>query len=340
VKGALAVALLAVVALLLPAAKDDFLLSLLTLVFIYGYFGSAWNIMMGLAGQLSLGHGLYVGLGAYTVAILSTRYGVTPWVTMAAAGALCAGAGAVIGMLGFRFAVRGVYFALLTIAFAEFARIAFDNWPFVGDTGGFFLPALDPAAAPLAALRGTTRFFYYETLVLLALGIALSAALIRSRLGYLWRAVRDDEDAARALGARAFALKVGAAAISAGMTGVGGGIFGLLNGSLFPDTLMGMGMSIQLILGPVIGGLGTVTGPVLGAGFVVLLNEMSTRLGNGLGVAGLNTLASGIVILLVIVFMPEGIWPALRRLAPKAVAPAAPRGEAIASEAIAGEDPT
>jgi branched-chain amino acid transport system permease protein len=329
------VALLAAVAILLPAAHDDFILSLMTLVFIYGFIGGAWNIMMGLAGQLSLGHALYLGLGAYTTAILSTRYGMNAWVAITAAAALCAAAGAIIGMLGFRFAVRGVYFALLTIAFAEFARIAFDNWPFVGDTGGFFLPAQDPAASPLVTLRGTTLFFYYESLVLLALGLVVSALLIRSRFGYLWRAVRDDEDAARALGARAFSLKVAAAAISAAMTGVGGGVFGLLNGSLFPDTLMGMGMSIQLILGPIIGGLGTVAGPVLGAGFVVALNELSTRLGNALGLAGLNTLTSGVVILLVVVFMPEGIWPALRRRLPALAPRAALRGTPLASK-----DPT
>ena len=310
----LAVALLAAAGLL-PFFAGGFVLSMLTLVFLYAYLGQAWNIIMGLAGQLSLGHGLFVGIGGYTVAVLSVRYGINAWLGVAAGAALSALVASVIGFLGFRFAVRGIYFALLTIAFAELIRILFDNWMLIGGAGGFFLPVLDPAANPLVTLRGGAVYFYYASLVLMLLGTALAFWLMRTRLGFVWRAIRDDEDAARALGVQAFRMKIGAAALSAAMTSVGGSLLALMNGSLFPDTMMGMGMSIQLILAPIIGGLGTALGPLVGALFVIPITELSNQLGQSLGIFGLNMLTYGVVMFLVINFMANGIWPGLCGLA-------------------------
>src|SRR5262249_49168346 len=123
-----------------PALVDPYLLSVLTLVLWFAYAGQAWNVMMGFAGQLSLGHALYVGLGAYASAALFVHFGLGPWLGVWLAAALCALVGAAIGALGFRFAIRGVYFALLTIAFAEFTRVAFDHIAWTGGSAGFFLP--------------------------------------------------------------------------------------------------------------------------------------------------------------------------------------------------------
>jgi branched-chain amino acid transport system permease protein len=144
---------------LVPAVADDFQLSVLALIFLFAYAGIAWNLMMGLAGQLSLGHALYFGVGAYVVAVLAEKYGITPWLGMPVAFVLAAALAALVGALGFRFSVRGVYFALLTIAFAEFTRIAFEHWDFVGKTGGIFLRALGPDNRPLISLRGGATFF-------------------------------------------------------------------------------------------------------------------------------------------------------------------------------------
>jgi branched-chain amino acid transport system permease protein len=290
---------------------DGFTLSILTLVFLFGFFGQAWNIMTGFAGQLSLGHSLYVGIGAYTVVILSTRYGVSPWLGLVAAAAISAAIGAAIGWLGFRFSVRGFHFALLTIAFAEFGRIMFDNWSFVGATAGLFLPAMTSDASMLGALRGDARFFYYATLVLAAAGTALTAAIRMSAFGYIWRAIRNDEDAARALGVRAFRNKILATSMSAAATAIGGGLYGHLNGSLFPDGLMGLGLSIEIIIGPIVGGLGTAFGPLVGALLVVPLGQALGKLGSNFGLFGLNDLAYGLVLIVVIWLVPQGLWPAL-----------------------------
>ena len=303
------VALLAAV----PLAASDFHLTVLSLVFLYAVVGIAWNLMMGYAGQLSLGHALYFGLGAYIVAILSERYGVSPWLGMIPAFVIPALCGVIIGVLGFRFGVRGVYFALLTIAFAEAARIIFEHWDFIGKTGGFFLSALNERNRPLLSLRGGAVFFYYALLATMLIAWAASAVLVRSRLGYTWRAVREDEEAARALGVEAFKVKLVAVGVSAGMTGIAGGWYALINGSLFPDSVLGMRLSIDLIIAPIVGGLGTLFGPILGAFIVVPLNELAKELGQASGVNGLNLLIYGVLLAVVVLVLPNGCWPWLDR---------------------------
>ena len=297
----------------LPLAVSDFHLTVLTLVFLYAVVGIAWNLMMGYAGQLSLGHALYFGLGAYIVAILSERYGVTPWIGMIPAFVVPAVCGVIIGVLGFRFGVRGVDFALLTIAFAEAARIVFEHWDYIGKTGGFFLSALNERNRPLLSLRGGAVFFYYALLATMLIAWSLSAALVRSRLGYTWRAVREDEEAARALGVEAFKVKLVAVGVSAGITGVAGGWYALIDGSLFPDSVLGMRLSIDLIIAPIVGGLGTLFGPILGAFIVVPLNEMAKELGQASGINGLNLLIYGVLLGIVVLVLPNGCWPWLDR---------------------------
>ena len=311
---AAAAVLLVCLLAVLPLVASDFILSVLTSAFLYAVVGIAWNIMMGYAGQLSLGHALYFGTGAYVVAILSERFGVTPLIGMAPAFLLPAALGVAIGVLGFRFGVRGVYFALLTIAFAELARILFEHWEWVGRSGGFFLSALTEANRPLVSLRGGAGFFYYALLATMVVAWGAAAALVRSRYGFYWRAIREDEEAARAIGVEAFGMKLAAVAVSAGMTGVAGGWFALINGSLFPDTVLGMRLSIDLIIAPIVGGLGTLFGPILGAFIVVPLNELAKELAQSSGINGLNLLIYGVLLFIVVLVLPNGCWPWLEKL--------------------------
>ncbi len=183
----------------------------------------------------------------------------------------------------------------------------------MGKTGGFYLRALGPDNLPLASLRGGATFFYYALLVTLSLGWTLSSALVSSRLGYYWRAVREDEDAARAIGVPAFQVKVAAAALSGGLTGIGGGWFGLLGGSLFPETVLGMRMSIDIIIAPIVGGLGSLFGPILGAFIVIPLNEVSKELAQHFNVNGLNFLIYGALLCAIVLFAPHGLWPPIAR---------------------------
>ena len=236
--------------LVAPWLANDYLLTVLITILYFAYIGQAWNVMMGFAGQLSLGHALYVGLGAYTTAALYVHFGVAPWLGLAAAVAVAMACGAVIGFLAFRFGVAGVYFAILTIAFAEFARIGFDHFGWVGGSSGLFLPVANYTRNDLWNLRGNPTMFYY---VMLALTVgcvpALPRACCKSRIGYYWQAIREDEEAARALGIDTFRYKMNAVVISAGMTSVAGVFFAFYYNNLFPEQVFHISRSIELILG-------------------------------------------------------------------------------------------
>jgi branched-chain amino acid transport system permease protein len=308
-------ALLAIL-LLLPGFVSGYLLSVAVLILYFAYTGQAWNVMMGFAGQLSLGHSLYVGIAAYAAAALYVHFGIGPWVGLWLAMALCVGAGAVIGFLAFRFGIGGVYFALLTIAFAEFTRIGFDHWQWLGASGGFFLPVEQRETNDLLNLRGSPVMFYYVMLALTAGAFVLCAALLRSRAGFYWQAIRENEEAAQALGINVFRWKMLAVVISSAMTALAGVFFAFYYNNLFPEQIFHISRSIEMILGPIIGGVGTLFGPILGAALLTVLADGITDVLTALGieVPGVKQVFYGLVLLLVIMFRPHGIWPPIARL--------------------------
>jgi branched-chain amino acid transport system permease protein len=312
------VLLVAVVAALLaaPLALDRYLISIFILIFYFAYVGQAWNLMMGFAGQLSLGHALYVGLGGYVAALLWFYFGIGPWLGVFAGVAVAAAFGAAIGWLGFRFGIQGVYFALLTIAFAEFTRIAFDNMAFTGGAGGLFLLYDAARANEWWNLRGGPLLFYYLGLALAAGATLLTAWLTQTRLGYQWLAVREDEQAALSLGINAFRAKMIAVLMSSGMTAVGGVFLAFYYNSLFPAQVFDIGKSIEIILAPVIGGLGTIFGPIVGAFILTPLGEFLIALTDKLGIdaPGAKAVFFGLTLCVIITLRPDGIWPWLRRI--------------------------
>ena len=314
-RGILLAALLLAGLVVAPFLINDYLLTVLILILYFAYAGQAWNIMMGFAGQLSLGHALYVGLGAYTTAALYVHFGVAPWLGILVAVPVAMLAGAIIGFLAFRFGVAGVYFAILTIAFAEFARIGFDHFTWVNGSAGFFLPVTQYAQNDLWNLRGRPIMFYYVILVLTVAGFALCHLLLRSRIGYYWLAIREDEEAARALGIDTFRYKMLAVVISAGMTSLAGVFFAFYYNNLFPEQVFHISRSIELILAPIIGGIGTLFGPILGAFLLTGLSETVTESLHafGLEIPGAKQVFYGVCLLVVVMLLPDGIWPWLAR---------------------------
>ena len=309
--------LLALGALLvaLPHVAGSYALSVATLILYFAYTGQAWNVMMGFAGQLSLGHSIYVGVGAYAAGALFFHYGIGPWAGLWLAIALSVLTGLVIGFLAFRFGISGVYFALLTIAFAEFTRIGFDHLDWLGGPGGMFLKVAQRDQIDLANFRGPPIMYYYAMLALSAAALALCAWLLRSRAGYYWRAIREDEEAAQALGINTFRWKMLAVTISSAMTAISGVFFAFYYNNLFPEQIFNIGRSIEIILGPVIGGVGTLFGPILGAAVLTLLSDGITEALAAFGweIPGIKQVLYGLVLLAAIMFMPHGIWPALAR---------------------------
>lgn len=314
-RGLAMLAVLLALLLVFPFFASGYLLAVGFLILYFAFVGQAWNLMMGFAGQLSLGHSLYVGLGAYAAAALYVHFGLSPWIGLGAALALCALAGAAIGFLAFRFGVSGVYFAILTIAFAEFARVGFDHFTWVRGSSGLFLPVASYQRNDLWSLRGSPTMFYYLMLALTAGALVLCHALRRSRMGYYWLAIRESPEAAQALGVNLFRYKLYAIVLSAAMTSLAGVVFAFYYNNLFPEQIFHISRSIELILGPIIGGIGTLVGPLVGAfvltGLGESVSELLLRL--GIDVPGVKQVFYGVCLLVVVVFLPDGVWPPLAR---------------------------
>jgi len=313
-----AIALLGVLGvflLIFPHMASSYAISVATLILFFAFTGQAWNVMMGFCGQLSLGHSLYVGVGAYVAAGLFFHYGIGPWAGVWAAVALCVALGAAIGFLAFRFGISGVYFALLTIAFAEFTRIGFDHLPWTGGSGGLFLKVAQRDAWDLRSLRGPPLMYYYTILALTAGALLACFFLLKSKAGYYWQAIRENEEAAQALGINTFRWKMLAVVISSAMTALGGVFYAFYYNNLFPEQIFHISRSIEIILGPIIGGIGTLFGPILGAAVLTLLADGITEGLAALGVEipGVKQVFYGVVLLGVVMFLPHGIWPALAR---------------------------
>jgi branched-chain amino acid transport system permease protein len=308
-RGAFALAGVVAVMLVLPLVAGGYVVSVLILVLFSAYLGQAWNIMMGFAGQLSLGHALYVGLGAYVSAALFLHYGLSPWLGMVAGMAVAAIAGAVIAALSFRFGVTGTYFALLTIAFAEFTRLAFNHFDWVGGSGGLFLPVATASGNDVLHLRGLPVMVYYILLALTFAALALSRIMLRRRIGFYWQAIREDQAAAQALGIDVFRYKVAAMALSAAMTAIAGTLMAFYGNNLYPDTTFGIMRSIDIITPPIIGGLGTLFGPIFGAVVLTVLSEIMTGVSASLDVSGLKQVIYGAALFAIVMTRPAGLWP-------------------------------
>ena len=314
-RAAILLGILFLLMLALPHFVGAYALSVATLILYFAYTGQAWNVMMGFAGQLSLGHALYVGVGAYAAGALFFHFGIGPWAGLWLAILFCVLLGLAIGFLAFRFGISGVYFALLTIAFAEFTRIGFDHLAWTGGPGGMFLRVAQRDTWDILNFRGPPLMYYYTILFLCGAALALCALLLRSKAGYYWQAIRENEEAAQALGINTFRWKMLAVGISSAMTAVSGVFFAFYYNNLFPEQIFHISRSIEIILGPIIGGVGTLFGPILGAAVLTLLSDGITEALAALGweIPGIKQVFYGVVLLVVVMFLPHGIWPALAR---------------------------
>jgi branched-chain amino acid transport system permease protein len=295
----------------LPAVLSSYLMTVFIFIFFYAFLGQAWNIVGGYAGQLSAGHAAFVGIGAYASAILSREVGLTPWLGMFAGGALAALLGGVIGYLGFRFGLRGFYFVLLTVAFAEVCRIAAGNLELTGGAIGYYISF---TGDPWQFQFRDNRAHYYIALALMLAATGVAWAIERGRLGAQLAAIREDEEAAESLGVNALRGKLTAMVISSFLTGVGGAFYAFYLLSLQPSSVFGIPLSVDIIIRPIVGGSGTLLGPILGSFILSPLAELSRHyLGQG-GWAGAHLIAYGLLLILVVLFLPEGAYPSLRRL--------------------------
>jgi branched-chain amino acid transport system permease protein len=289
------------------------------LTLLFAAMGQAWNIVGGLANQVSLGHAAFFGIGAYTSTLLLVRTGLSPWLGMIAGAALAAVAALLLSAPTLK--LKGHYFALATLAFGEVARVVGGTWQAV--TGGQAGISVPFAPDSLVAFQyKTTRPYYYILLVALVLVSAVFGAVSRSRLGYRLRAIRANQEAAEVIGVPTFREKLRASMISAALTAALGTCYAQLNYFFDPDTVFGLGpISIRVALIAIVGGVGTLWGPIIGAAFLIPAEELANRVMGG-NAAGAAQLAYGVLLIVVILVEPRGITALrVRWFAPRAQVP-------------------
>jgi branched-chain amino acid transport system permease protein len=298
-----AIAVLALAAALLPVfVSSGFVLNLVIMVLYSTLLGQAWNLLAGFGGQYSFGHALFFGTGAYASAVLQVHLGWNAWLALPLAVACGALAGALVGALSFRYGLRGSYFALVTLAFAEVARILANSVAFTGGGVGLLLPLKESAADMQFA--GKTGFLYLILALVLA-GFLVSWWLKRSRFGAWLAAVRDGEESAAALGVDVFRVKLAAIAMSAALMAAGGAFYVQYFHYIDPHIAYGPAVSVEALLGPIVGGLGTVFGPILGAVVLQLLGEATRNLAGD--VPGVSLVAYGLALVAMVMFLPRGV---------------------------------
>jgi branched-chain amino acid transport system permease protein len=294
----------------LPLVLDTYLLGLFIMIFYYAYLGQSWNVLTGYTGHVSLGHALYVGVGAYTTTFLAQSYGVSPWLGMIVGGLLASAIGLFVGFLGFRFGLRGVYFVILTIAFAEIARIVVSHIEALGSFSGIFLD-FNPGFWNFQ-FKGNVPY-YYISLGFMTASVIAVRALETSRIGRFLVAIREDETAAQALGVNTFKYSMIAIAISAFMTALAGAFYANFIFYLQPNLVFGMSLSIEMILRPIVGGVGTALGPILGSFILTPLSEIARAYFTKGGLEGLHLILYGVLTVLVVLFMRKGILHYVKR---------------------------
>jgi branched-chain amino acid transport system permease protein len=304
---------LGLLALALLVAAPPFLspygLEILISVMLIGYLGTAWNILGGYAGQFSFGHAAYFGIGAYTSTLVFLRWGVSPWLGMLAGGVLAAAFGLGAGYLSFRYGLRGPYFSLVTLAFAEMLRVIAVNTKAVGSSLGLVIPTREPA--PGSFVFASKLPYYYVILALVLGAVWITRRIARSKLGYSLSAIRENEDAAEASGVDPLRVKLSAMAVSSFLTALGGTFYAQYFAYIDPTITFGPSVSIQALLPAIVGGAGTVLGPLIGAFVLTPVSELSRAAVRGR--AGVDVMLYGLVLILVISFLPQGIMGWVRR---------------------------
>jgi branched-chain amino acid transport system permease protein len=309
-------AVIAALAALPLFATSNVTLNFLTFALIITLAAQGWNLLAGYGGQFSFGHAAFFGTGSYAIALLQVRFGVNPWLALPVAVLLGGAVGWAIGFLSFRAKLRGSYFALVTLAFAEVFRILANSWSFTGGAAGVLIPLKVEVVNLQFADK---RLLYWLTLAFVAGALSLTNAIARSRFGAQLVAVRENEDAAKALGVDVLVVKLKAITLSGGLTAAAGCLYA--QKFLYLDATIAYGpwISVEALLAPIIGGLGTVFGPLVGAVALLGFGEIAKQAlaaWTGGALPGVDLMLYGVLLILCVAFAPQGILGLAEKLKP------------------------
>ncbi|NDU71084.1 branched-chain amino acid ABC transporter permease [Actinomadura sp. DSM 109109] len=297
--------------LVLPPAQGAVAVRIL----IFALMAIGWNVMSGFGGMFSFGHAAFFGLGAYTSAYLLVEHGVSPWIGMLAGMAVAAAVAVVIGFVAFRYRLKGAYFALATFAFAEMLRLVVTTTEFTGKAVGFTVPLIRGSSLWKIQFAADSPAYYWIALALAGLAALASILFLYSRTGRYVTAIRDDEVAAASLGTPVLRYKLVTVALSAAITAVAGALYTQYYLFVNPDLAFGSAVSIQAIAAVVIGGIGTVWGPVAGAVILGALADVTAtllRTPPGFldflqGRSGLDVAVYAVLLILIVRLLPKGV---------------------------------
>lgn len=289
-------------AVFLASVSSGVTLNFVMMALYAALLAQAWNILGGYGGQFSFGHALFFGTGAYVQAIAQMQAGVNPWLALPLSALASAGVGLFVGALSFRYGLKGSYFALVTLAFAEVFRIVALSVPFTGAGVGLMVPLREGFAN---MQFGSKHGYAFLILVLVVLALSVTCWLQHSRFGAYLQAVRDNENAAQASGVDPFRIKLGAIALSGAFMGAGGAFYVQVFQYLDPGIAYGAHTSVEALVGAIVGGMGTLWGPVLGALALHALADLTRNLFGQL--PGINMVIYGTVLVLMVMFAPRGL---------------------------------
>lgn len=298
-------------AALLPFVLPSYYLHIVILSLVYVALASAWNIVGGMAGQISLAHSLFIGIGAMISTALLLKLGINMWVGLVISAAISAVLAAMIAWIDYRFQLGHLSFVLITLAFAEMGGLIVEGWDFLGGASGLLLPR--DAGHFFDFQFGGSQGAFWVMLFLAALCVLINVAILNAPLGYYLRTIRDNENAARAIGVNVLRYKVAAMVISAVLTSVVGTAYVRYLTFADPYLLVSPVITIEIVLFATVGGLGSAFGPALGSLLLVPLGELLRgQLGGVL--PGLHYFIYGIVVIAVILITPQGLLPLFERL--------------------------
>ena len=297
-----------VAAVVFPFLSGRYILSVGIAILLMALLGQSWNIMSGYAGQFSFGHAAFFGVGAYTSSILYLDHGVSPWIGIVAGMCAAALVGVLIGFLSFRYKLRGDFFALVTLAFAEILRVLFNNSKALKGAGGILIPYKDTWSEFQFA---NDRIFYFILLGMVVIATAFIAIMSRRKFGVCLVAIKENQDAARSLGVPILKYRLIAMAISAAFAAMAGTFYAQYYGFIDPSVVFAASISVEAIVPCIIGGSGTLGGPLLGALIIIPLQELSNNYFGG--VNGLNMIIYGVLIVFFVVFCRDGIYGTIIR---------------------------
>jgi len=287
-----------------------FPLQIMILVFMYAMLGVAWNIMGGYAGMFSFGQAAFFGIGAYTSSFLLMTFHVNPWIGLIAGGVVAALVAAAIGYPCSN--LRGHYFAIASIAFAEIVRVHFNNWTLMNAAEGISLPMLDESF--INFMFHTSKVpYYYIMLAFLILALIVCYFVATSKMGYYFRAIKESHDVAEVLGVNVVRYRLIAIMISAFLSAMAGTFYAQYVLYIDPESVMLLAISVQIVLLSMLGGAGSVMGPVIGAAVLIPIAEV-TRVWLGHRGTGVDMLIYGFLITIISVYQPQGVWGLLSRI--------------------------